>query len=570
MRVLLSALAIVVCTSAAPPPRADPKLVSIHPFTGQRGKTFTAIVRGSGLAGASTAAIGSAPLVVTVERVEPEPSSDGAAPGKKSPMDVAKVRVQIADDAKPGQYPIRLITRNGISNALPIQIVDSPVRLEPEGGHETQDSAIAVAAVPVVFSGRLAHRGEADYYSFSAEAGQTLTFAVISGLPQIASAGSAATVANFDPALSIYEANGSWFDPKRLKRIAFNDEPVWVFGRSTDVHLVHRFTKAGTYLLRIEAFAGQGGPDYTYQLKIAPGSLPEDPASPVPGWQERTWIRRLGADRLNQLALRGGKPETQKSIETYRGSGQDGAVFKLPGTVEGTLSTPGETHRARFQLKDPADIALEVETPAAAPPFFNPIVRLLNSSGQEVATNVFAGRGACSGAMMKSAQLKTIVPLRDAGEYTLEVRDATADLAGADFQYRVQVRPQVPHVGDVRIDADHVNLIPGEAKTIRVVFDREEDYRGAVIVAAESLPPGVSAVVGADYEPDKDPPSSIGKRERYTPRTERAVVVLSASSDAVASVQPQEARLVVRPLMDGKTGAIVSTKTIYVMVTEKP
>ena len=84
-------------------------------------------------------------------------------------------------------------------------------------------------------------------------------------------------------------------------------------------------------------------------------------------------------------------------------------------------------------------------------------------------------------------------------------------LAGPDFQYRVQVRPQIPHIGQVRIDADHVNLTPGEAKTIRVMFDREEDYRGAVTVVAESLPPGVSAAVGADFEPDKDPPLDDGQ-----------------------------------------------------------
>ena len=115
-----------------------------------------------------------------------------------------------------------------------------------------------MANTPVVFAGRLSSRGEADYYSFPAEAGQTMTFDVISGLPQIASAGSAATVANFDPSLAIYDSEGSWFDPKRLKRIAYNDEPVWVFGKSTDAHLVHRFAKAGTYLSTSGSFRRTG------------------------------------------------------------------------------------------------------------------------------------------------------------------------------------------------------------------------------------------------------------------------------------------------------------------------
>ena len=120
--------------------------------------------------------------------------------------------------------------------------------------------------------GRLARRGETDYYSFRAEAGQILTFQVVSGFPQIAAAGSAATVPNFDPAITLYEPAGSWFDAKRLKRIAYNDEPVWVFGKPTDPLLVHRFTRAGEYFVRVEAFAGQGGPDYSYALKVAPGA----------------------------------------------------------------------------------------------------------------------------------------------------------------------------------------------------------------------------------------------------------------------------------------------------------
>src|SRR5260370_14296280 len=97
----------------------------------------------------------------------------------------------------------------------------------------------------------------------------------------------------------------------------------------------------------------------------------------------------------------------------------------------------------------------------------------------------------------------------------IEIGDATADLAGANFQYRVQVRPQVPHVGQVRIDVDGVNLAQGQAKVVHVAFDREEDYRGAVAVSAESQPSGVSAVAGADFEPEKDPPATVGKREHY-------------------------------------------------------
>ena len=89
-------------------------------------------------------------------------------------------------------------------------------------------------------------------------------------------------------------------------------------------------------------------------------------------------------------------------------------------------------------------------------------------------------------------------------------------------------------------------------------------------VAAESLPAGVTATVGADYEPDTDPPSTVGKRERYVPRTENAVLVLSANADAVAWQRPQEIQVVVRPLVGGKLGERAFTKTIPIMVVAKP
>jgi hypothetical protein len=569
MRAFWVAAAGVLCLPAGAQVRDEPRAISIHPFTGHPGAAFMATVRGSGLAGARAVSTREAPFTAAVQEMKTE--APGEASGRnRRPVDLVTLRIEVRPDAKPGRYPIRLIGQNGVSNALPLRIVEHPVLLEPAGAHEAQDSAVAIGRLPAVYAGRLARRGEADYYGFHAEAGEILTFTAISGLPQIAAAGSAATVANFDPALTVYERAGSWFDPKRLNRIAYNDEPVWVFGKPTDAHLVHRFAKTGDYLLRIEAFAGQGGPDYSYELKIVRGALPVDvPSGAGEGWEERAWTRRLDASRLTRLAKRGGKNAQQPAIETYR-AGPQPALFKIPATLEGVLAGPGETHRARFQLEKPADIAIEIETPAASPPFFNPIFRLLNQAGEEVASNIMAGKGACSGAMTKSMQPKTIIPLRDTGAYTLEIREATADLAGPDFQYRVQVRPQAPHVGQVRVNADSVNLRQGEAKVIRVTFDREEDYRGAVTVAAESLPPGVSAVAGADFEPDKDPPPAIGKRERYTPRPERVVVVLTASLEALVLQEPQDIRLVVRPLVDGIPGVALATNTIPLMVLAKP
>jgi hypothetical protein len=165
---------------------------------------------------------------------------------------------------------------------------------------------------------------------------------------------------------------------------------------------------------------------------------------------------------------------------------------------------------------------------------------------------------------------KAIYPLRNPGEYTVEVRDVTSDFGGPDFRYRVQIRPQVPHLGVVKIEEDHINLAPGGAKTVRVSFDREEDYRGAVAVSVEGLPAGVEALAAADFEPDKDPPPYPGKRERFVPRTERTVLAFSAAADASLLEMPRVVKVTVRPVVDGKPGAVIASKQIPLMVVAKP
>lgn len=533
---------------------AEPRLSSVHPFTSARGATISVVVRGNALRAARAVVLDDAPLSIAIERTEAEPPNEATA-RSKTPFDLVYLKVRATADAAPGRYLFRLVTPQGLSNALPLYVTDQPLMNEPKE---------PVTQVPAVIAGRIERRGEADLFAIDVKAGQMLTFQAISGLPSIGGPGGNAN--GFDPSLTLLEPTGSWFDPSRLKRIAFNDEPLWVAGRLTDAHLVHRFEKAGRYYLRVEAFSGQGGPDYSYHVRILDGAAPPPPNMPATGeWEERSFSRRLTSSRLNELASRGGKPATQKSIETYRPGD-----LKLPATIEGDLTQPGETHRARFHLDGPQDIAIEVETPAAAPPLFNPIVRLLNAAGEEVATNIFAGRGACTGALSKAIQAKTVVPLRNPGDYTVEIRETTADLAAPDFRYRVQIRPQVPHIGQIRIDEDRLNVAPGAAKTVRVNFDREEDYRGAIAVSAEGLPPGVSALTGADFEPDKDPPLYPGKRERYVPRSERTVVIFSAAADAKPMEQPLAVRLLMRPMVDGKLGDVIATKTIPLMITAKP
>ncbi|MEO6758093.1 MAG: hypothetical protein ABIO24_01480 [Saprospiraceae bacterium] len=550
---------LLVCTFAIGLHAADPRAVSMHPFTGQRGVAFQATVRGANLKETKGVFLEQPGLRMVVEST----GSDTPPKAKNSP-DFVKLLVETAADFKPGRYSFRLITASGVSNSLPLQITDSVVLAEPPGAHETPETAVVVAGAPALYAGLIGNRGESDYYSFEAKAGETMTFQVLSGLPSLGAAGGNAN--GFDPSISIYEVAGSWFDAKRLNRLAFNDEPLWVLGRLTDAFIQQKFEKTGRYLLRLDAFSGQGGPDYSYQLRFLPGAVPQEQPAGKLDWDERSYSRPLSANRLNELAARGGRPANQKVAETYRTMGK----FALPATLEGAIAQPGESYRSQFHVDGPTDIAIEVETPDVGPPLFNPVVRVLDAKGEEVVTNFFAGRGACTGALNKGLTSKTIYPLRNPGDYTVEVRDVTADQGEAGFRYRVQVRPQLPHLGKIVIEEDHINLAPGGAKTVRVTFDREEDYRGAVAVSVNDLPAGVTVLAAADYEPDKDPPPFPGKRERYIPRTERTVLAFSVADGASLMDLPKVARVTVRPVLEGKPGAVIASKEIPIMVVAKP
>jgi hypothetical protein len=148
----------------------------------------------------------------------------------------------------------------------------------------------------------------------------------------------------------------------------------------------------------------------------------------------------------------------------------------------------------------------------------------------------------------------------------LQIRDITTARAGGDFRYRVLLRPQIPHVGNVQIGQDHVNLRAGAARPLTVSIDREEGFRGYVTVDVENLPPGVTTRPALENPEDKPPLPNGGRLERYTPREQRTAVMLIAAPDAPVSDVPARIRVVVRVVGDGGPAAPLAVKEIPLMV----
>jgi hypothetical protein len=150
--------------------------------------------------------------------------------------------------------------------------------------------------------------------------------------------------------------------------------------------------------------------------------------------------------------------------------------------------------------------------------------------------------------------------------YTLQIRDITTDHSGPDFVYRVLVRQQLPHIGKLTSSVDHLNLQPGETKTLTVTLDREEEFGGVVALEAEGLPPGVVAVAAMEKPIERPPLPNGGKLERYTPKPQTASLLLVTSPDATPSEQPVLVRVKARPVIKGQLGAPIRVGEIPAMV----
>jgi len=553
--VAIAPLLLPAVWAETPKPKPEPRVFSIYPLGEQSGAAYDATIRGVALHEAQAIWFETDSIHARVDKVYRDPESD---PGESTPTYIVNVHVTVDPGTKPGSYPFRVVTKQGVSNATSMRVTGERTIMQADGSTAEPENAPRLSGFPLVVNGRIAKKGEVNYYSFETQPGEELSFEVFSGF------------APFDPALTIFEPSGSWFDAYRLNRVAFSDEPLWYPDFSTDTRLVHRFEHGGRFLARVEGFEGRGSPNDVYQLRISTGrSAPSLlRALSKPGWQERTFTRHITADWLERLRERGAPAGPRQELETFSATKEPASsspVMKIPGIVEGVISQPGEVHRISFHVKA-QDIVLEVETPDATMPLFNPVVRVLDSAGHEVATNVYTQLNNCGGYMMKMIEPKAIVAFHADGDYILQIHDITTDNADPSFVYRVLIRPQIPHLGKVEVEEERMNLTPGIARQVSVLTEREEDYSGLVAVSVEGLPPGVVAVTGSAPEEEKPPLMNGGKVERYFPKSQKSVLLLTAAPDAPLTPMPQMARVIVRAIVENKVTQSLATVLVPVMV----
>ena len=588
----------------------EPQVLSVYPLGARPGDSLLVEVSGHDLDGCyalwvnATGLSGKIRGIAPVETEEPEDYAAGAEPER--PRQKVSIQLEVDPRVVPGERHIRLVTPSGVTNSLRFLVTAYPAIREEEPPELLQ--------LPVAVNGRIGQGGEEDTYAFEAAEGQTGLFEVLydPGPPRIPGRPVRKTL---DPELTLYASGGSWFDPLRPVRLAFNDEPLSP-RRSKAPRLLYNFAASGRYFIKVGSFKGLGSPDFCYQLRLTlleeghalPG--PAEPAvselsSPEREWKERDFERILGQTHLLRLRSRtieppqapssdgdgeGEAPAVNRSAAGHpptavHGSGrlsdtvgegssnnsfEQAVGVSLPALVEGSIEHPGDVDTFKFQVGTGDRLAFEIETPETGTPRFNPRMSVFDSDGREFLTNVYKRISRNGQFYLKTVEPKTLYTFRLGGEHFLQIRDVTSRYGDFGFRYRLLIRPQIPHVGDIQVLEDRLNLKPGQARKLTVATAQEEGFEHDIAITLEGLPEGVQLLPGTQVEPDKGPPLDEGEKDRFVPKTEKAILMLLAEASAPATSMPRSVQVSARVVVGGKVGPRLAVKRIPLMVTAAP
>ena len=603
---------------------SDPEILSMFPLAGERGKVWQAELRGRLLHGAYAVWFDCKELygsVKSVETINLDTRKDGSESSPNASREGQRVLLELGahPDALVGAHKVRLIASRGVSNSFALFVHREPVVLENQTAFgvpaETQE-----VSWPAVVSGRISKEGEVDHFAVEVPGDHELHFEMVS------------SGAGFDPGITVFEPSGSWLDAHRLIRLAgadaYGNNGVNL-GQVSTANLNHRFKKGGRYIVAAGALLGLGGSDFSYQLRIVESA--KQAVSPwkqggaakwahgePQEWEERGFSRKIEPDRLRELwsrTVRVSKKDSQAgndvsdSSSPEKGSASrtpvpeilDGASpvpivpvvkeqepndtatealnVELPVILEGTIDRPGDSDSYRIQVTAGQALAFEMATLQEAPPSFNPHLEVLDALGQTVLNNVYQQIGGDGDDWLQSLESKCIYTFEQEGEFILKIRDLTPHTGSSRFVYRLLVRPQIPHVGDVNLveiedtqnDAKRaLNLFAGEAKKLTVRVGQEEEFDGQVIISVRNLPSGVVCLPAVDVDPSQGPAFAKVHPERFVPRKQSATLMLYAHEDAPATPLPHAAILTAQPVVQGKPGLVFEVKEFPIMVLKSP
>lgn len=473
---------------------APPKVNYFFPAGAQRGQTASVTASGE---------FSSWPVQVWADRPGVTATCD---------KDKGKLRIEVAAEAAPGVYWLRLSDGEGAAALKPFVVGTLPEMQEDE----TNDLPAKPQAVDakVVVNGKLGKSGDLDGYRMELKQGQTLVASV---------QGHSLLGSPMDSVLQVCELS-----ERRASSVAGSKSEVEAFvltqnhdAIGLDPQLDFTAPRDGQYLVRIFAFPSEpdssirysGGDSYIYRLTLTTGGFidhafplaigPEAGTVRLGGWnlQPETAIFSLPAavpptDPLaaaDALVERVFHADLAGAVDLPRMDhpcllGDDAATLDqplavtLPITVGWRLATAGDTDAYAFQATKGQKIRIDIEAHSLGFPT-DATITVLDDAGKVLIEADDNGR------QERDPEIDFTAP--ENGRYRVVIRDL-AGRGGPRIAYRLTIEPQAPDYS-LSLAADSFVLEKDKPLEIQVNIAAQSGFRDEIEIRAIGLPAGVTA-----------------------------------------------------------------------------
>ena len=508
--VTLAGPTLLLILSVASAFAAPPKLTNLFPAGAQRGQSLTITASGT---------FSTWPVLVWADRPGITIVAD---------KDKGKLNVQVAAEAVPGAYWLRLTDGEGASQLRPFIVGTLPEIAESET-NDLPDKPQTVEP-RVVINGKLAKSGDVDGFRVELKAGQTLVAAL---------AANSILGSPMDAVLQICElverpdASG----PNRQAEAFIALENHDAVG--LDPQLAFTTPHDGRYLVRLFAFPATpdsgirfaGGDDYLYRLTLTTGAfidhaLPlalskNEPQLQLGGWNLGSAVATVSIPTAAGTEADLAPPDSplawvwspdaagafplpridQASIVASKASQPQ--ELPVPATVSGRLEIPGEVDAFAFDAAKNQKLRIRVAAKALGFPT-DPYLTVQGDDGKVLAEADDTGRD-------DRDPVLEFTPPAD-GRYRVLVRDLSRR-GDVRMVYRLTIEPVQPDFS-LSLAADSFVLEKDKPLEIPVSVAVRDGLREPIEFHAIGLPPGVVAEP-VKFEPTGDSPmSSSGSGRR--------------------------------------------------------
>jgi ribosomal protein L40E len=460
-----------------------------------------------------------------LERLQRVFAEDERNPAVRAHCELVFAEVTIAPDAKPGRREIRVITKRGISNAMPFyvgqvpEIARKPMKTcnKPVLGKEhlaqrkrpTDEEEVRIE-VPCAMNGQVA-AGEVNRYRFEASEGQRLVITAKARhlIPYVADG----VPGWFQAVLKLYDANG--------KEVAYNDD----FHFDPDPVLYYEVPEDGEYLLTINEALFRGRESFVYRITV--GELPfvasifplgcrvgEQAKIEMNGWNlEKCSISPPPKDTpvgTHLIAAKNGiygsnyVPFALDTLPECLDNDANDEPSKaqkvtLPIIVNGRADRPGDWDVFEVEGKAGETIVAEVNARRLGSPF-DSFVKVTSADGKIIALND-DHYDAASGLNTDHADSYLMVKLPADGKYFVHIGD-TRRHAGKAYAYRLRIsKPRPDFV--LRVIPSRIVIKSKAAVNVTVFAIRKDGYTGPIKLSFKDLPEGLTSP-GATLAANKD------------------------------------------------------------------